>query len=420
MPRKLHEGVTPAWPLTTLPIPPTYEFDDINVTQHAVTALTSYDILPTILGVERIVVPGHPRIFHAPALPLTLPRDPPAELIIEAFPSCPLEPLFRALAVTAPHVDPGSFDIVTDRRNLRLLLDFVNDAPQEFRLNAEVVDGTVMLCVSSLTNARVPGPGEDAMAEGEGHEGVGGEKAETEGDKEETGGEKETVGENVETGVSKSEPSPLTPPPPTAPPELTTPTGHRLIFSGTFVPQSSVLQIKSCSLKAPPASILARALPQMWFSRTPLFCKGLRSGDMFSRLLLNNLEEEGTFQKWQDENADSLAKVVKTLYALKNTMARLAGKDGRRRFAIICRRPRGKLLVKTKLEVYGLDEAYDFGLPEDLVEKLRGTGGSAAGLEAALMGLDIDDDFEQDTPPPPLNTPLRRGGFRGGRGEVLH
>jgi len=58
MRRKLHEGVSPAWPVATIAIPILREFDEINVSQLAPRALTSYDILPTVDGVETVIVPG--------------------------------------------------------------------------------------------------------------------------------------------------------------------------------------------------------------------------------------------------------------------------------------------------------------------------------------------------------------------------
>lgn len=317
----------------------------------------------------------------------------------------------------------------------------MNDRPQEFRLNAEVVDGTVLLsrwidweartsplglgvgweeacinggtgrggklahkravgytlgglrlCVSSMINARIPEPGD----------------GEEEGNKAAEAGE---GGQEQATEIRRSQEK--------EPEEITMPTGHRMVLSGTFAPQSSILQLKSGTVKAPKEAIKRRALPQMWFSRTPLLCTGLRKDGIFVSLSISNFEAEGAFQEWQEENSDSIAKIAKTLYALRATMASLAGAGGRGRFAIICRRPRGKVLVKTKLEVYGMAEEYGFGLPEDLVEKLRGTGESEVGdsqlgLQAALEGLVIDDEIEQKVPATP-DKPMRRGFQRWSR-----
>jgi len=419
MPRKLHEGVSPAWPLATIAIPTHRDFDDISVTQHAARALTSYDIHATEAGVETFVVPGSLPVFAPPAFPLSLPPDAPTPAVAEAFPRCPLEPLLRALAITAPDVDPASFDVVTDRRNLRLLLDFATDRTREFRLNAQIVDGTLLLarwidweqraatvvgagknwehactrrrgeqlahkravgyslgglrmCVSSMINARLPGDDDDD-------------------DDDDASGKEEGDGDER------------------AAPEATiTPTGHRLIRAGSFAPQSVMVQIKSCSQRASQRVVLSRALPQMWFSRTQQLCTGQHiNGGVFVSLALADLDADGAFADWQRDNSGHLKTLVKTLYELKTTLTRLAlPSDACATFAVICRTGRGTG-VATKLQVYGLARDYGFGLPDDLVDALRGTRDSAAApaadadaaLHAAMEKLDLREP----------SVPLRRG-----------
>lgn len=59
-----------------------------------------------------------------------------------------MEPLFRGISITAPETNFNSFDIITDRRNLRLLIDFASYRGQnqdEFRFDAEIVDDSVIL-----------------------------------------------------------------------------------------------------------------------------------------------------------------------------------------------------------------------------------------------------------------------------------
>ncbi|CAN0506981.1 unnamed protein product, partial [Scytosiphon promiscuus] len=77
----------------------------------------------------RIITPGWPRMFVAPrARGFTLAKDIGDPLIDEngtrMGPFSSLEPLFHSLRHCAPDFDMETVDIVTDRKNLRKLLQF--------------------------------------------------------------------------------------------------------------------------------------------------------------------------------------------------------------------------------------------------------------------------------------------------------
>src|SRR5208282_366650 len=62
-------------------------------------------------------------------------------------PSCPLEPLFRAVYHTLPNFDPTDVDLVTDRNNLRKLLSAVSsngDCKEEFRIDVQFLGSTMI------------------------------------------------------------------------------------------------------------------------------------------------------------------------------------------------------------------------------------------------------------------------------------
>lgn len=62
-------------------------------------------------------------------------------------PSCPLEPLFRAVYHTFPDFDPTEIDLVTDRNNLRKLLSAISgngDCNQNFRIDVQFLGNTML------------------------------------------------------------------------------------------------------------------------------------------------------------------------------------------------------------------------------------------------------------------------------------
>ena len=59
-----------------------------------------------------------------------------------------MELLLHAISITAPETNFNSFDIITDRQNLQLLIDFASYCGQnqnKFRFEAEIVDDRVIL-----------------------------------------------------------------------------------------------------------------------------------------------------------------------------------------------------------------------------------------------------------------------------------
>ena len=63
----------------------------------------------------------------------------------DRYPWLPLDPLIRATYEMHLGYDFGTVDIITDRRPLRKLLDFVSHEDDEFQFGVEVIERTVLL-----------------------------------------------------------------------------------------------------------------------------------------------------------------------------------------------------------------------------------------------------------------------------------
>ncbi|KAK7214109.1 hypothetical protein V2G26_021287 [Clonostachys chloroleuca] len=99
-----------------------------------------------------IAVPGLPRLWTPPKGSQRLQKDSGLVYIAEnsaRHPASPIEPLFRSLLMTHPSFNLGSVDVITDRNNIRKLLQFVNPdrgtyEAKAFTINVELVKDTAI------------------------------------------------------------------------------------------------------------------------------------------------------------------------------------------------------------------------------------------------------------------------------------
>ncbi|KAF8417943.1 hypothetical protein EV426DRAFT_720895 [Tirmania nivea] len=95
-----------------------------------------------------IVVPGAPSILDPPEIPISLKPDHGHNFVDQnAFrhPTFPLEPMLQAVLTSNPSFDFNKIDIVTDRSNLRRLLQFASGkSHQDFEIAVEAVNKTVL------------------------------------------------------------------------------------------------------------------------------------------------------------------------------------------------------------------------------------------------------------------------------------
>jgi len=277
-----------------------------------------------------------------------------------------MEPLFLAISITAPETDLNSFDIITDRRNLRLLLDFASfrgQNQQEFRLDAEIVGNSVILS-RWIDNTPECSRGSLAHKRAVGYT---------------LGGLRLMVRFEVDACLQE------------APAELAsetlgevtnTPNGHRIILKGALTKAEGVVEMKATAVSAKHPThgnpIGGKAFSQMWFSRTPILCQGFHRNGVFERVAVIDVQDK--LENWEQRSQEKIGKLVQVLRRLTEIIKETGVKD--KRFAVVC----GK--GSDYLKLYRLDEAYPFGLPQDLREKWRSKEEESQ-LEGAIERLSI-------------------------------
>ncbi|EED22042.1 short-chain dehydrogenase, putative [Talaromyces stipitatus ATCC 10500] len=103
-----------------------------------------------------IAVPGSPELWFPSSAPQQVPKD--SGLIYSAqntarHPDSPLKSLFRSLHITHPSFDIRSVDLVTDRRNIRKLLSYINpnlgrNGRESLTINVEIIRSAAVFCRS--------------------------------------------------------------------------------------------------------------------------------------------------------------------------------------------------------------------------------------------------------------------------------
>ncbi|OAL46905.1 hypothetical protein IQ07DRAFT_517345, partial [Pyrenochaeta sp. DS3sAY3a] len=111
--------------------------------------LCSYSWRMSVDGTNAIYVPGAPRKWQEPALPLVLSPDSGFVSKDDNYTRRehdPFTPMFSAMAVLNPNYKFDNVDILADRRALRLLLAFVQGKfSGEFRLDLHLVSNTLVI-----------------------------------------------------------------------------------------------------------------------------------------------------------------------------------------------------------------------------------------------------------------------------------
>ena len=111
--------------------------------------LSSYNYIDKVQDKLNIVVPGSPNLWLPPRAHGQLEKDTGLIYIDQhatRHPRYPLETLFRALYESQPAFDITSTDVITDRNNIRKLLNFVSYQKREnFTIFVEVINNTVLL-----------------------------------------------------------------------------------------------------------------------------------------------------------------------------------------------------------------------------------------------------------------------------------
>ncbi|KAE8163791.1 hypothetical protein BDV40DRAFT_132392 [Aspergillus tamarii] len=320
------------------------------------TTLTSYNLLPKQR--KTIVVPGSPSIWRPPNTPRKVKADAGKYQLDpnrHVFPKCSLEPLFRALSLTQPTMKLNDIDLVTDRRNLRLLLGFVSGKKGPFRIDVEVVNSTVLFsCWTPRATSYVKG------FHGYGHEF---EKASTRQPKTVRdslthnriirymfGDVKIIMRYEVDGCTGSDKDIRMTMP---ASEVQMTPTGYTVLKCGKLVAPSRIIEIKTGGVGK--NLDISKNIEQLWFSQTPFFCAGFyEEGGNFTSITKKNYLKLGRLQNWEENHQEQLKKLA----TLLRVIVELAKAAAWKKFALVS--------SEGTLKVFGLTNQNDKGLPVDL------------------------------------------------------
>ncbi|KAF8439572.1 hypothetical protein BGX38DRAFT_1273346 [Terfezia claveryi] len=132
-----------------------------SVTKENFTVLGSYNWRDAKRPI--IVVPGAPSIWDPPKLPISIKPDRGRTFVDQngsRYPTSPLEPMLQAVLASNPLFDFNKIDIITDRSNLRQLLQFASGkSHRNFEIAVEVVNKTVLFTRLTKHPKTYIGPG---------------------------------------------------------------------------------------------------------------------------------------------------------------------------------------------------------------------------------------------------------------------
>ncbi|ERF75695.1 hypothetical protein EPUS_01525 [Endocarpon pusillum Z07020] len=324
--------------------------DQFEAGETSVTSKTGFELLCTynwaLTKVPSIYVPGAPAQWTEQNLPITLPRDTGSHFIDQnayRVPQFPFEPLFRALQVMKPEFSLNDIDLVTNRNSLRKLFDFVKGrARDSFRIDLHMVQKTLFLTRRERNTREIiygsrdsgyghnfehtfstPEPGiEDSAShhrviryalgdlncvvrfevdaccpkvEGQGSECEILLPPPASSDDMPRSLEHMSLQENKNTsaaGKSKSDPT-------------------HVVHRGRLVPSSTVAEIKARSK----GSQVQKALPQLWFGRTPHLICGFHKNGTFDKI--ETIDVSKQYQDWETQHQDSLRRMVQLISCLR-------------------------------------------------------------------------------------------------------
>ncbi|KAF2788269.1 geranylgeranyl pyrophosphate synthetase [Melanomma pulvis-pyrius CBS 109.77] len=371
-------------------------------------------------SVPTIVVPGIPPLWVPFKGSRQLKKDSGLVFIdqnADRHPSCPLEPLFRALYLTNPNFDIDSVDVVTDRNNLRKLLGFVNpdsakNGLEPFTIKVEMSRGTALFCrqepsTREFINAR--------EFRGYGHEF---EKAYTKAGISDSSGHHRIISyrfgglnfivrHETDGYINKEMPSDgkrsdkdslaalldsLSLSSSAAPSRAPLPSESKLVIEqeGSMVPLNSTLEIKTrVSHKRIPFHEVAA---QLWVSQTPNLVRAYHARGRFQEAELE--EVSAKLAKWEKDNQEHLRRLAALIAEIIKCVQGCGGRAVVRYDA-----------TKDKMVLSQMNDGGKM-LPEDIYSKWMDTGPGTvedsskaaqlqqkAGKGATITELILSDDY---------------------------
>jgi len=147
---------------------------------------------------------------------------------------------------------------------------------------------------------------------------------------------------------------------------VNTPNGHKIILNGALSKAEGVVEIKTTAISAKRPRygnpMGGKVFSQMWFSRTPILCQGFHRNGVFERVEVIDVQDK--LEDWEQQSQEKIGRLVQVLRRLTEIIKEVGVED--KRFAVVCGNK------SDCLKLYRLEEAYAFGLPQDLREKWRG------------------------------------------------
>ena len=271
------------------------------------------------------------------------------------FPKCPLEPLFRALSLTQPGLKMNDIDLVSDRRNLRVLLGFVSGKKSPFRIDVEVVNNTVLFyCWTPKPLTYING------FAGYGHEfekastcrprGVKDSMTHTRAIRYMFGDVKIILRYEVDgcTGFDDDLRRGMP-----APRSNKTPTGYTVLRWGNLVAPSRIIEIKTGAVGK--SLDVSKNIEQLWFSQTPILCAGhYDETGTFTSITKRNILRMGKLKEWEESHQEQLKKLA----ALLRVIVELARTATWKKCALVS--------SQGTLKIFSLVDQNEKGLPVDL------------------------------------------------------
>ncbi|KAH0583409.1 hypothetical protein J132_11142 [Termitomyces sp. J132] len=277
---------------------------------------TSYD-----LGPARVVVPSSPPVWQPQQLPVLISADEPAIDPRRVLQSCPFDATFRAITITSPGLSLRDFDVITDRKNLRALLNFFkNTNRQSHRIDAELIGNTLLLYLGWSEWGYSQSATRNSY-------GMNFERKFTTSLSEGTiqhnrviayrfGDLKLMIKYQADACIgplTTSEPQTM------RLPAFTTPTGLNIISTGSMVSSESIVEIKT--LREGFNILHPRTMEQLWFSQTPILMTGYHNGyGLFSSVEMTDTKE--ALRLWEQNNTTALQKVVRVLQMIREHLSR--------------------------------------------------------------------------------------------------
>ena len=278
--------------------------------------------------------------------------------------------MLRAVDLTCPELAMKEFDLITDRKNLRALLDFVQRGGSKagHRIDAELVGDETVLFFLGWSGRGYSGSRSY---------GVNFERAFTSTLSKGTiqhnrvvtytlGNLNMMVKYQADAYIGRAELPAVsaTTHNKHAPSSTIAPTGLRVITcDNTMVAPESILEIKTICAGQP--LLKSQTLGQMWFARTPILVAGRHHGEgQFMAIEANDIMQSGALGDWELRNKEYLQKMIKLAEMIKEHLASSTVK----RQAIVLKRDRSNHGLPV-VEFYGLVDSYDLGLPHDLRAK---------------------------------------------------